>query len=177
MGALPSTWPWPTPSRVLRLVLISTSAGIEQRAARASRRAADEELARRVERDGVESFLDYWMAQPLFAGLPPEQGGRQARLVNTAAGLASSLRLAGQGAQEPLWPRLAELGRREVPVLVMAGEHDTRYADQARRMAAAIGPHATVQLVPGAGHACHLERPDEVAEALFSFLRAAPAGG
>jgi 2-succinyl-6-hydroxy-2,4-cyclohexadiene-1-carboxylate synthase len=98
-------------------------------------------------------------------------------MVNTAAGLASSLRLAGQGAQEPLWHRLAELGRREVPVLVLAGEDDARYVDQARRMAAAIGPTATVRLVPRAGHACHLERPEEVAEALVGFLGPAATGG
>jgi 2-succinyl-6-hydroxy-2,4-cyclohexadiene-1-carboxylate synthase len=165
------------PERVVGLVLISASAGIEDRAARDARRAADEELARRVEHDGVESFLSYWMAQPLFASLSPERAGRQARMVNTAAGLASSLRLAGQGAQEPLWHRLAELGRREVPVLVLAGEDDARYVDQARRMAAAIGPTATVRLVPRAGHACHLERPEEVAEALVGFLGPAATGG
>jgi len=137
------------PDRVVRLVLISTGAGIEDQAARAARRAADEELARRIEDEGVESFLSFWLAQPLFATLSPEHAGREARTVNTAAGLASSLRLAGPGAQEPLWPRLAELGRsgphrRQVPVLLLAGEHDARYVDQARRMAAAIGPTATV---------------------------------
>ncbi len=162
------------PDRVVRLVLISTSAGIEDRAAREARRAADEELARRVEGEGVESFVSFWMAQPLFATLSPDRAGRQARLVNTAAGLASSLRLAGQGAQEPLWGRLAELRRRQVPVLLLAGELDTRYVDQARRMAAAIGPTAAVRLVPGAGHACHLERPAEVAETLVGFLAAEP---
>ena len=55
------------PERVVGLVLISTSAGIEGAAARDARRAADEELAQRAEHDGVESFLSYWMAQPLFA--------------------------------------------------------------------------------------------------------------
>jgi 2-succinyl-6-hydroxy-2,4-cyclohexadiene-1-carboxylate synthase len=158
------------PERVARLVLISTSAGIEDQAARADRQAVDEELAKRVEVEGVESFLSFWMAQPLFATLSPDQAGHEARLVNTAAGLASSLRLAGQGAQEPLWPRLAELGRRGLPVLLLVGEHDARYVGQAQRMAAAIGPSASVHVVGGAGHACHLERPAEVAEAMVAFL-------
>ncbi len=95
--------------------------------------------------------------------------------LNTAAGLASSLRLAGQGAQEPLWSRLAELGRRELPVLLLAGEQDSRYVDQARRMAATIGPSASVHVVAGAGHACHLERPAEVAEVMVGFLAAGVA--
>ncbi len=167
------------PDRVVRLVLISTGAGIEDQAARAARRAADEELAQRIEDEGVESFLSFWLAQPLFAPLSPEHAGQEARMVNTAAGLASSLRLAGQGAQEPLWPRLAELGqsgphRRAVPVLLLAGENDARYVAYARRMAAAIGPSATVRVVEGAGHACHLQRPAEVAEALVAFLGEGP---
>jgi pimeloyl-ACP methyl ester carboxylesterase len=37
-------------------------------------------------------------------------------------------------------------------------------------MAAAIGPTAQVALVPGAGHAAHLERPAEVAALIEAFL-------
>jgi 2-succinyl-6-hydroxy-2,4-cyclohexadiene-1-carboxylate synthase len=162
------------PDRVKRLVLISTGAGIEDRAARAARRDADEALARRIEADGVESFLSFWLAQPLFASLSADRAGRESRLVNTAAGLASSLRLAGAGAQEPLWHRLGELGRRRLPVLLMAGERDARYVEQARRMAGAIGPSATLQVVADAGHACHLERPAEVAETLIAFCSVPP---
>jgi 2-succinyl-6-hydroxy-2,4-cyclohexadiene-1-carboxylate synthase len=164
------------PRRVARLVLISTGAGIEDPAARAARRAADEVLARRLEDEGVESFLSFWLAQPLFATLGADRAGAEARMANTAEGLASSLRLAGLGAQEPLWHRLAELGRRNVPVLVVAGQHDSRYVDQARRIAAAIGPSTTLQVIAGAGHACHLERPAEVAEALVAFCRAELSG-
>ena len=42
-----------------------------------------------------------------------------------AGGLAASRRLAGTGAQEPLWYRLAEL---EMPVLLVAGERDEKFA-------------------------------------------------
>jgi len=164
------------PEKVVRLVLISTSAGIEDQAARSARQAADEDLAKRVEVEGVESFLNFWMSQPLFATLSPEQAGHEARMVNTPAGLASSLRLAGQGAQEPLWARLAELGRRELPVLLLAGERDGRYVDQARRIAATIGPSASVHVLAGAGHACHLECPAEVAEVMVAFLSPGRAG-
>jgi 2-succinyl-6-hydroxy-2,4-cyclohexadiene-1-carboxylate synthase len=157
---------------VERLVLISTGAGIEDQAARAARRAADEDLARRIEDEGVERFLSLWLAQPLFATLSAERAGHEARMANTAPGLASSLRMAGAGAQEPLWHRLGELGARNVPVLLVAGERDARYLDQARRMAGAIGPSATVEVVPGAGHACHLEQPGVVAEALIAFCGA-----
>jgi 2-succinyl-6-hydroxy-2,4-cyclohexadiene-1-carboxylate synthase len=92
--------------------------------------------------------------------------GRKERLANTPDGLASSLRLAGTGSQGPLWARLGELRERSLPVLLIAGELDTKYRDQAVRMASAIGPCAGVLIVGGAGHACHLEQPQIVSAAI-----------
>ena len=92
------------PDLVERLVLVSATAGIDDPIERAERRAADEALAASIERDGVDAFLARWVAQPLFAGLADP--GLDDRRRNTVAGLASSLRLAGTGTQEPLWDRL-----------------------------------------------------------------------
>jgi 2-succinyl-6-hydroxy-2,4-cyclohexadiene-1-carboxylate synthase len=144
------------PRRVRGLVLVGATAGIEDPAQRAARRAEDEARARRLEAEGLDAFLDAWLAQPLFAGLPEEAACRPARRENTVAGLAASLRLAGTGAQEPLWHRLAALA---MPVLVLAGEHDERFAALGRRLVAAVGDNATLALVAGAGHAAHLEAP------------------
>jgi 2-succinyl-6-hydroxy-2,4-cyclohexadiene-1-carboxylate synthase len=117
----------------------------------------------------VAAFLDDWLAGPLFATLPAEAAGRQERLANTAEGLASALRRLGTGAQEPLWDRLGEL---RPPVLLVAGERDPKFAGIAREMAAAIGPTARVVVVPGAGHAVHLERPHESAALVEGFVTA-----
>jgi 2-succinyl-6-hydroxy-2,4-cyclohexadiene-1-carboxylate synthase len=163
------------PDRVLRLVLISTSAGIEDPGKRAARRAADDELAQRIQREGTERFLAGWLAQPLFATLSPADAGLDDRLTNIPAGLASSLRLAGAGAQGSLWPRLGELGAHRVPVLLIAGELDHDYRHYAARMAQLIGPTACTETIMGAGHACHLERPAEVAAAITRFCAATPA--
>ena len=163
------------PQAVTKLALISASPGIEDDADREARRAADEALAKRIEDGGPRGlgrFLDDWLAQPLFATLPRERAGLDERLSNSPAGLASSLRLAGAGAQEPLWGRLPELGRRELPVLLLAGELDRKYCDLASATAEAIGPTARLRIVPGGGHACHLERPDEVAGELARFFGA-----
>ena len=46
------------PDVVRALVLESPSAGIADAAARATRRAADDALADRIERDGIEAFVD-----------------------------------------------------------------------------------------------------------------------
>jgi 2-succinyl-6-hydroxy-2,4-cyclohexadiene-1-carboxylate synthase len=155
------------PDLVRALVLLGASPGIADPAARAERAAADEALAAGIERDGVAGFLDRWLAGPLFATLPPERAGRAARLANTPEGLAAALRRLGVGAQEPLWERLAGL---RCPTLLLAGALDARFAAAAEQMAGAIGPAARVALVPGAGHAAHLERPAEVAALLEGFL-------
>jgi 2-succinyl-6-hydroxy-2,4-cyclohexadiene-1-carboxylate synthase len=156
------------PDLVRALVLVGASPGIADPAGRAERRAADEALAERVERDGVASFLDTWLAGPLFATLPEAAAGRSDRLANTSEGLAWALRRLGAGAQEPLWGRLAGL---RPPTLLVAGERDAKFAALARRMAAAIGPAARVALVGEAGHAVHLERPAELAALVEEFLR------
>ena len=118
------------PSKVRALVLVGTTAGLESRTERAERREADEALARRLEVDGLEPFLMHWLAQPLFAGLSPEAADIDDRMQNTVNGLASSLRLAGTGTQDPpLWERLDEL---TMPVLVVVGERDTEVPSAGR---------------------------------------------
>ncbi|MGH9164351.1 MAG: alpha/beta fold hydrolase [Acidimicrobiales bacterium] len=155
------------PDLVERLVLIGATAGIEDDDERAARRAADAVLATELEHDGVDAFLDRWLAQPHFAGLTPEAAGRQARGENTASGLADALRHLGTGNQEPLWGRLLDIA---MPVLLVAGERDERFCELAMRMGAWIGGLASLAMVPAAGHACHLERPDAFADLLRPWL-------
>ena len=155
------------PDLVERLVLLGATGGIDDERERAARRTADEVLAASIEADGVAAFVDRWLAQPLFAGLPDDPADRAHRGTNTAAGLASSLRLAGTGTQTPLWDRLPELS---MPVLVLVGEHDTKFTALGRRLAEAIGPNAAFAVVPGAGHAAHLERPDTFVALLRDWL-------
>ena len=156
------------PEAVTGLVLVSATAGIEDRAERAARAAADEALAADLERVGVAAFLDRWLALPLFAGLPVAEHDRAERETNTAAGLASSLRLAGTGTMRPRWDDLPRLAG--VPVLVVAGADDVRFAAFAARLAAGIGPSAELQVVPGAGHTVHREQPDSFAAVLEGWL-------
>jgi 2-succinyl-6-hydroxy-2,4-cyclohexadiene-1-carboxylate synthase len=155
------------PELVDALVLVSATAGLDTEQERQGRRAADEALAERIEAGGVVAFLEWWLARPLFATLSPEQAGLGDRRDNTAEGLAGSLRLAGTGQQEPLWDRLGAL---DMPVLVIAGERDEKFAAIGRRLAAAIGANAELVLIPGAGHACHLERGDAFCLTLADFL-------
>jgi 2-succinyl-6-hydroxy-2,4-cyclohexadiene-1-carboxylate synthase len=144
------------PDVVRGLVLIGGTAGLEDPAERQERRARDLATSARIEEVGLERFLDEWLAQPLFDSLPAGAAGVEDRRRNTVAGLRSSLERAGTGAQAPLWDRLGEIG---VPVLAVAGARDERFAALAERIAASVGGHGEVALVPDAGHAAHLEQP------------------
>ena len=155
------------PDLVERLVLIGATAGIDDPDERAARRRADEELATTIERDGVPAFIDRWLQNPLFARLPADAAALAERRRNSVSGLASSLRLAGTGAQEPSWDRLHALA---MPVLVLAGEHDEKFRALGERLATSIGANARFEIVPGAGHPAHLERPDAVAGQVERFL-------
>lgn len=154
------------PDLVERLVLVSATSGIDDAGERAARRAADEQLAASIERDGVEAFLARWVAQPLFATLADP--GLDDRRRNTADGLAASLRLAGTGTQEPLWDVLPGV---TMPVLLVAGALDAKFVAAAERMAALL-PRATVAIIDDAGHTVHLERPDAFLAALDPWLTA-----
>ena len=99
------------PERVTRLVLVATTAGLEDAAEREERVAADERLAAAAERGTIEDFARRWCGQPLFADDPPHVGAQARRDIarNDPAALAEALRGIGTGRMEPLWGRLAEL--------------------------------------------------------------------
>lgn len=149
-----------------RLVLIGATAGLPDEQARAARIADDEARARALETDGLDAFLDRWLAAPLFTTLPPDPAGVARRGRNTAAGLAHSLRTAGTGAQQSLWERLDRI---DIPVLCLAGELDTKFTEIGRRLADAL-PHGRFATVPGAGHAAHSEQPAAVARLVAGWL-------
>jgi 2-succinyl-6-hydroxy-2,4-cyclohexadiene-1-carboxylate synthase len=154
------------PSLVRGLVLVSATGGIEDDAERAARRASDDALADHIESIGVPAFVDEWLEQPLFAGLAPARRGVEDRRRNTAAGLASSLRLAGTGTQAPMWKRLPTL---RVPTLVIAGAQDAKFVALGERLAATI-PDAELAIIDGAGHTVHLEQPERFLAALLPWL-------
>lgn len=152
------------PERVERLVLCGATAGIEDEAERAARRAADEDLAAWTERAPIEAFADRWAAQPLFAADPPDVAAfaRADTLRNDPRSLVAALRGIGAGVMAPLWDRLGEL---PMPAAVLAGERDTRYVALGERLAAAL-PAGRLVVVPGAGHALPREAPGAVAAAI-----------
>ncbi len=147
-----------------RLILIGASPGLRDAQERLERKRADDALADRIERIGIEAFAAEWAAQPLFAGQPERvrAAANADRLRNTPHGLANALRGLGTGVMEPLWDRLPEL---TLPVTLIAGERDEKFRAIAQRMLERL-PQAELRIVPGTGHAPQLEAPELVAELL-----------
>jgi 2-succinyl-6-hydroxy-2,4-cyclohexadiene-1-carboxylate synthase len=152
------------------IILESASPGLADPTEREQRRLNDEALAELIENEGIETFIDFWEKLPLFASqrsLSPEARAalRAQRLNNRASGLANSLRGVGTGVQPALQERLPAL---DLPALLLAGELDDKFRQIARQMAERI-PQAYLQIVPGAGHAIHLEQPALFAEQVNTF--------
>ena len=161
------------PDRVGRLVLESGSPGLRQRRERGERRRDDDALAEVIERDGLEAFVRRWEALPLFdglRGLPEELRTRlhERRLSHRPEALAGSLRALSLGAQPSYWARLWTV---RAPTLLLTGERDAKFTSIARAMAAEL-PLVWGHVFPGAGHAPHLESPEEWAQEVSSFLSA-----
>src|SRR5262245_48007263 len=99
------------PERISRLVLVSTTAGIDDEQERTQRRADDMALADEIERGTVEQFARRWLAQPIFAGDDQATQERACEdiLRNDPRSLAAALRGLSTGAMAPLWDRLGEL--------------------------------------------------------------------
>lgn len=151
------------PERVQRLVLVASSAGIEDDGERAQRRVADRRLADDLERIPFEEFIERWCAQPLFAADPPEVGelAREDQRRNRPQALAAVLRGLGTGEMQPLCGRLGEL---ELPVTVVVGERDAKFRALGERMVDRM-PRAEIVVIPG-GHRLPLESPAELARML-----------
>ncbi len=157
--------------RVARLVLESASPGLERAADRRARRGTDETLARSIESDGLKAFVERWERQPLFTtqrALPESTRAaiRARRLSNRPEALAACLRGLGAGMQPSLWSALEHV---DVPALLVAGSKDEKFVALNGRMEKAL-PHARLRVVPGAGHAVHLEDPETWLSAVLDFV-------
>ena len=151
------------PARVAGLCVIAANPGIEDARERATRLAADEQLAERLEREPFEEFVESWRTQPLFAADPPAVGelARADQRRNDPLALAAAMRGLSVGAMAPLWDRLGEL---QMPVALLAGTRDRKFAELLGRAQGLI-PRAELTVLEG-GHGLPLEDPAGVASAL-----------
>jgi pimeloyl-ACP methyl ester carboxylesterase len=135
----------------------------------------EDEVAARVER--VRQMLAAPAAAfdptlpGLFGGEPPaaflpllEEIAADVR----AESLERQLVLMSEADERDLLPRIA------VPTLLIWGELDARSPLSVARQFEVAIPETELIVIPGAGHACQLERPGQVNDAIRSFCRAHP---
>lgn len=160
------------PSAIKSLILESASPGLETQAERLERQYSDEQLTSRIKQNGITSFVDEWEKLPLFATqaqLPQSilDDQRTQRLRNNVLGLANSLCGMGTGIQPSLWPHLSQINR---PVLLIAGELDSKFVAIAQRMNQQT-PNSRLVIIPGAGHTTHLEQPYHFQRCVLEFRK------
>jgi 2-succinyl-6-hydroxy-2,4-cyclohexadiene-1-carboxylate synthase len=157
-----------SPKSFTAVVLVGSTAGIDEGPLRAARAEADERLAAWIEAAPIEDVVGLWERQPLFADQSDAlvEAQRPGRLSQDPRSLALLLRTAGQGVLQPVWHELSQL---EMPVLAIAGARDEGYTKAAKRIAG-TAPLGRAAIVEEAGHAAHLQRPEEVARLITEFL-------
>ncbi|ACL67196.1 alpha/beta hydrolase fold protein [Anaeromyxobacter dehalogenans 2CP-1] len=130
-----------------------------------------EVLAHRVRREPARAAARFFDGMFAPGELDPAARARTGALRAAIPSPGSAAALAGLDvlAAADLRPTLAGVG---VPALVIHGTADPICPPGAGRALAAGIPGARLALLPGAGHAPHLTRPDEVA----ALLQAFPAG-
>jgi 2-succinyl-6-hydroxy-2,4-cyclohexadiene-1-carboxylate synthase len=151
------------PERVSRLVLVSSSPGIEDPEERAARREADDRLARELEDGPFEDFLERWRGQPLFGEEPPavRRLALEDHRRNDPLALAAAMRGLGTGRMPSLWGRLRELS---MPITFVAGRGDGKFTAIGERVKREC-PDCRLVVVDG-GHGLILENPRAIAAEL-----------
>ncbi len=176
-GRVALHWALRRPPGLVGLVLIGAHPGLAEPEA-AERRAADHALAARLEAEGAEAFARQWEASPLIAtqSAVPEPFGsaqRARRRAADPAGLAGALRGYGTGAMPAVWAALPALA---LPTLLVTGEADAKFSLIAEHMRRAL-PDAAHAVLPGVGHAAHLEAPAAFRAAVRAWAAAHHLGG
>jgi pimeloyl-ACP methyl ester carboxylesterase len=127
------------------------------------------EVDRQVTAGGVTAGRAAWLRHPLFAVArrDPELDAQLTEMVNAYPGQ----HWLGQDPESPdPEPPADNLASLAMPVLVVAGEHDSPcFLTMSQALAKGI-PGADFALVPGAGHMVNMEQPAAVNTLLTSFL-------
>lgn len=159
------------PECVRKLILESSSPGLQLEEERNARKTADEGLCQLIEEKGIVHFIDYWGNIPLFSSqkrLPQEKQEiiRKQRLQNNPIGLCNSLRGMGTGSQPSWWKKLREL---QPETLLITGSLDEKFCTIAKKMLHLM-PNAEIIQMDDCGHAIHVEQPEKFGTIVKEFL-------
>ena len=155
------------PDRVTRLALLDTNALSE----------APEVAARREPQ--IAAARAGWLTQvmrdemkPNYLAPGPGRGPVLDLVLDMATALGPEVFVAQSRALQTRPDQQETLRGVSIPALILCGEHDTLCPVSRHELMARLMPHATLTVVPDAGHLPTLEQPDAVNAALERFLTA-----
>lgn len=170
-GRCALTYAFKNQNKVEKIILESTTAGIENEKQRNERIIADNLLCKMINEKGVESFVEYWMNLDLFKSmkiLPKEKYEKITinKLKNNPVGLINSLNGFGTGRMNSLWNLLHEL---KLETMLVCGELDKKFVEINKLMSDKISS-SRIEIIKNAGHNTHLEKPKEFTELFINFI-------
>lgn len=138
------------PEKIASLTIMSAHFGLTDPEEKKRRLAIDETWAKQFLEDPIDEVLQRWYDQPLFRTLRVDLSMRKKQNV---AGLAQTFVHYSVAGQPFVQPQNA---------LYLVGEYDLKYRELYQSV-----PH---EIIPGAGHAVHLENPRAVAIAIRRYI-------
>ena len=152
------------PECVKALIILSANPGLECPKQRKSRLQKDKKWAEHLLKEGLLAFIKKWQKQPLFNPLPPKILKR--RNNHSPKELARILRELSPGALPSLWEHLPQF---PFKTLFLFGQDDVNYYKIAKKVQN-INSNITVDMIPHAKHAIHLENFTACREKIDQFI-------
>lgn len=156
------------PQKVKKLILESTSPGIEDYKERQARWESDQKKARELT-ENFPKFIENWYKQPLFGNLyenPRFRPYLQKRLKQNPERAAQMLCDLSPGITPSHWHDFPE-----VPTTLFVGEHDLKYVEISKKLQE-LYPKISVQMIPDAAHTAHVENEGAFVRCLTQKLGA-----
>ena len=161
------------PKYFYKVILESASPGLLTEKEKIDRVKRDGQIARKLVRmiakDDFNTFLDNWYSQPIFGNIknhPQFEQMIKNRLRNNSLELAKSLQFMGTGVQPSLWNNLQQ---NQAPLLLLAGENDTKFVDINIKMVNA-NEFSELNVIKKAAHNIHLENTSAFIENIRDFF-------
>src|SRR5262245_11961974 len=166
------------PERALSLTVAGCGYG-SVAGERAAFRSDSENVARRLETEGMAAVADFYARGPARVQfLDKDPGGwrefHEQLTTGSARGHANTLR-GVQMTRPSVFDLEARLEKLEVPTLIVTGDEDEPCLEPAIFMKRKI-PTAGLVVMPKTGHTMNLEEPDAFNRLLLDFLTAVDAG-
>jgi pimeloyl-ACP methyl ester carboxylesterase len=157
------------PARVRALLLLDSGPGFKSPEAAARWQAQVKRTAELLETRGMQTLLS-GRAAATAIGRRPELAVARMAAAAIAAQDPRAVAAFGRRVAGPAPSVIDDLGRIEVPALVLVGEDDEAYLRAADVMAARL-PKARKVVLPGVGHISNLEDVEAFNAAVLGFLR------